>query len=396
MIYIKSDNKIHKVINNLKNNVKQLKVFDRNILLFIKIFHLKLKNSNQLKKFPDLVALNFLLRKNNIEKIINNYDTKDRVGLGLVFHITPSNMPTNFFYSYLFGILTGNVNVVIIPNKSFHQVKILLEILENILKDKKFKKIKEMSYFVRYNKNTKITEELSSICDARVIWGGDNSIDQIRKITIPPKCREITFSDKFSCSILNLDKITQLTKNELNNVCRHFYSDGYFIDQNACSSPHLILWIGKSNYKTKKSFWSCINNIVMSKYDLPEIAIIDKFTQECEDAISLNIKNKKYYYNNKLIIKELTKIPHNLTSFRGKWGYFYEYKIRNLNDLKKIVSDKFQTITYFGVDRKKIINTIVKNHIKGIDRIVPVGSAHLMDTKWDGHDLIYSLSRIIN
>ena len=129
MIYIKSDNKIHKVINNLKKNVKQLKVFDQIILLFLKSFHLKLKNSNQLTKYPDLAALNFLLRKNNIEKIIKNYDTKDRVGLGLVFHITPSNMPTNFFYSYLFGILSGNVNVVKIPNKNFHQIKILLEIL---------------------------------------------------------------------------------------------------------------------------------------------------------------------------------------------------------------------------------------------------------------------------
>ena len=97
MIYIKGDNKIHKVINNLKKNVKQLKVFDQIILLFLKSFNLKLKNSNQLTKYPDLAALNFLLRKNNIEKIIKNYDTKDRVGLGLVFHITPSNMPTNFF-----------------------------------------------------------------------------------------------------------------------------------------------------------------------------------------------------------------------------------------------------------------------------------------------------------
>ena len=35
--------------------------------------------------------------------------------------------------------------------------KILLEILENVLKNKKFKKIKEMSYFIRYNQNTKIT-----------------------------------------------------------------------------------------------------------------------------------------------------------------------------------------------------------------------------------------------
>ena len=56
----------------------------------------------------------------------------------------------------------------------------------------------------------------------------------------------------------------------------------------------------------------------------------------------------------------------------------------------------YRHITYFGINRKIIIDTIINNHIKGVDRVVPVGSAHLMDTKWDGHDLIYSLSRVIN
>ena len=395
-MFIENEIQIYKTIKNLKKKTKPLKIFDRLILLFIKDFQLKLKDSIEFSKYPDLAALSFLLRKNNINKIVKNYNTIDRLGLGLVFHITPSNMPTNFFYSYIFGLLAGNVNVVKIPNKNFYQINILLKILEIVLKDKKYKSIKEMSYFIRYNKNAEITQYLSSICNARVIWGGNNSIDQIRKIKIPSKSREITFADKFSCSLLNIDKISNLTKKELNSLCNYFFSDGYFTDQNACSSPHLIFWLGKKNYKAKNSFWSKLNYIAETKYDLPEIGLVDKFSQECEDAISLNIKKKSYNFNNKLIIKELKNIPHNLTSLRGKWGYFYEYEIRDLSELTKFISDKFQTITYFGINRKIIIDTIINNHIKGVDRVVPVGSAHLMDTKWDGHDLIYSLSRVIN
>ena len=395
-MFIDNQKQIYKIIKDVEKNNKPLKTLDKLILLFINEFQLKLKNSSEFIKYPDLAALHFLLRKSNIEKIVKNYNTTDRVGLGMVFHITPSNMPTNFFYSYIFGLLAGNVNVVKIPNKNFYQINVLLKILANVLKNKKFKKIKKMSYFIRYKIDNKITQDISSKCNARVIWGGDKSINEIRQINIPSKSREITFSDKFSCSLLNLEKISNLKENELRNLCNYFFSDGYFIDQNACSSPHLVIWLGKKNYKAKNSFWSCLNSVAKIKYHLPEIGVVDKFSQECEDAVTLNIKKKKYDFNNKLIIKELNKIPINLTSLRGKWGYFYEYEIKKLPDIAKFISNKFQTITYFGIERKKIVNTIIDYHIKGVDRVVPVGNAHLMDTKWDGHDLIYSLSRIIN
>ena len=35
----------------------------------------------------------------------------------MIFHITPSNIPTNFAYSFIFGLLTGNSNIVKVPTK---------------------------------------------------------------------------------------------------------------------------------------------------------------------------------------------------------------------------------------------------------------------------------------
>ena len=102
-------------------------------------------------------------------------------------------MPTNFFYSYIFGLLSGNVNVVRIPSKNFFQINIIMKALDNVFKIKKFQAIKKMSFFIRYEKESDITKSLSAICNARIIWGGDNSINEIRKIPIPAKAREITF-----------------------------------------------------------------------------------------------------------------------------------------------------------------------------------------------------------
>ena len=39
---------------------------------------------------------------------------------------------------------------------------------------------------------------------------------------------------------------------------------------------------------------------------------------------------------------------------------------------------------------------ILKNGIRGVDRIVPIGNALEIGTIWDGYDIITSLTRIIS
>ena len=53
------------------------------------------------------------------------------MSIGLVFHITPSNIPTNFAYSLLFGLLTGNSNIIKVPTKIFPQIEIISSTLKN-------------------------------------------------------------------------------------------------------------------------------------------------------------------------------------------------------------------------------------------------------------------------
>ena len=64
-----------------------------------------------------------------------------------------------------------------------------------------------------------------------------------------------------------------------------------------------------------------------------------------------------------------------------------------LDELKKIVNKKYQTLTYFGIDSKLLKNFIIKNKLKGIDRIVPVGQSLDISLTWDGYDIISTLSR---
>ena len=63
-------------------------------------------------------------------------------------------MPINFFYSYLFGLLSGSINIVRLPTKNFIQIQIIIKAFEKTIKNKKFNFIKNMTYFVRYNKES--------------------------------------------------------------------------------------------------------------------------------------------------------------------------------------------------------------------------------------------------
>ena len=71
----------------------------------------------------------FFCRKANLIKLKNKFYETDlkRLGLGLVFHITPSNIPTNFAYSLLFGLINGNSNIIKVPSKEFPQISIIYD-----------------------------------------------------------------------------------------------------------------------------------------------------------------------------------------------------------------------------------------------------------------------------
>ena len=61
-----------------------------------------------------------------------------------------------------------------------------------------------------------------------------------------------------------------------------------------------------------------------------------------------------------------------------------------------IISNKYQTLTYFGLEKLSLKNFVIDNKLNGIDRIVPIGKALEMSLIWDGFDIIRSLSRIID
>ena len=111
-------NKVKYLVGSEDYETKPFKPYNKITCDFLAEFSKKLNLQKNINKISDLKALAFWCRKKNIENLIKkNLSNEMRIGLGLIFHITPSNIATNFIYSLFFGLLSGNSNVVKISSK---------------------------------------------------------------------------------------------------------------------------------------------------------------------------------------------------------------------------------------------------------------------------------------
>ena len=241
--------------------IPPLEVFDQDVIEFLDILSKNIFKDKRAKEYPDVITFAFFCRKGNIEQQKKHYNQDDfiRLGKGLAFHISPSNVPVNFAYSLVAGLLSGNINIIRIPSKSFEQVEIIIDAIKRISNSRVSDRVIIISYD---HESTNITEELSALCDIRVIWGGDKTINDIRTSKLSPRTTDLTFADRYSICLINADVL--LEKGDFKDLISGFYNDTYLFDQNACTSPHLVAWIGlkKNVSKAKSLFWDHLNNFV--------------------------------------------------------------------------------------------------------------------------------------
>ena len=376
---------LDKVKYILNNNVinKPITPYNKIVIEFLDEFSKELKIHPLSKLYPDILTLSFWCRKRNILKY--KKEVNNKIGWGISFHITPSNVPINFAFSYIFALLSGNSAIIRLPSKHFAQVDIILDVLKKLFI--KYPLISNMSCFIQYERDDNITTYFSNLSQLRVIWGGDESIANIKKLPTKPKLIDIVFTDRYSISIMDSDKLT-----DFSNLAKKFYNDTYLMDQNGCSSPHFIFWLNNNKDNINK-FYLALKEVVKKEYNLEYIMSMDKFNQICLDSLNLDIEFIKY--DNYIYVATLNSLQKEITHLRGKSGYFYQYFINDLDEIKDIINEKFQTLTYYGIDKNKLKNFVFENNLLGIDRIVPVGMAFEMDIIWDGYDLIETMTRKI-
>ncbi len=400
---VKDDNAaLENLLNDDFINSRPLPPFDKVSTDFLTAASQKILAFKGIKKFPELVALAYWLRKSNLSSIINSFKKElpaDEIIVprGIAFHIAPSNVDSIFLYSWALSLLAGNMNVVRISQSAGEQLDLLLDLIYGLADEKIWEPVASRNIIITYPRDERINRLISSISDVRILWGGDETVQSIKQLPSKPAAKDISFADKFSYTVINSKKYLSLTEEDKKNLSRQFFNDAYWFDQMACSSPRFVLFCGgrKQCESSSSIFWNLLE---------AELKVRDN-----RDTIDVAMEKLVYMYES--ISKAEEIFPHikpgknkpavlhadktEINKFRQSCGggFFFECYIDSLNDLINLISRKDQTLTYFGYEPGELRNFAKEVNGSGIDRIVPIGQALNFSPAWDGYSLLNELTK---
>ena len=352
------------------------------------------------RALPDVVTFAYWARKANLHHLKKQTSREDRhqIGLGLVFHICPSNVPVNFAFSMAFGLLAGDTGVLRLPSAESPTVDAIVDALRMLLDRPEHAAMRGALLLVRYPRDDAINAFWSEQADGRIIWGGDATVRDIRRFSIPPRAREVAFPDRYSICAMRPDAVIALDEDGLTDICARLYNDIYLMDQAACSSPQLVTWIGDpaAARTAQDRLWPALAEHVRTKYQVKPILMMDKFVRACDNVLAHENINTVHQHGNVLYRVELSALAPAQDTQRGYAGTIHEIILPSLDQIAPIITERYQTLTYFGYYPQELAVFVEDNRLRGIDRVVPVGQAIDMNVIWDGYDIIASLSRVID
>lgn len=336
---------------------------------------------------PDLAALGFFLRPAALKQALQQYKHTDLMPLGLTFHLVPSNVPTVAFYSWLAALLQGNSAVVRLSSHRNPVQEAMLDLLNQMFSEEEWQAIAVRVRFVRYQHNDAITEYFSALCHSRVIWGGNHTIREIRKIPLSAKAKELCFPDRKSVAVLDSHYLNALSERDFAQLIQRLGLDISQFNQQACASPVLLVWLGKPAAELWHRFWPVLS-----------CQFPDEFADKLEQTINLQLAacdgliSQSAQFGN-LTIAEISHAADVIHCGFGAGLLVYQI-VDELEDwLTQPAS--FQTCVYIGADKAHFVELLKQCPTMRIDRVCPAGQALTFDWIWDGHGMLREFSRVL-
>jgi hypothetical protein len=374
---------------------------DAILIDFLNALSRKILTNPHLKSLPPYTALAFWLRKSNVEKMLkeNEFLTSQSkfktVPIGKVLHIAPSNVDTIFLYSVAISLLCGNKNLVRLSEKTTEVLADLLTLIDETLQDKPFQLLNNYLQIISYGHDQTVSETLCAKADARVVWGGDATVQTFKNFQTPPRCRDIFFADRLSFSIIKASVFNSISNEEQILLAEKLYKDSYVFDQKACSSPQSIFFLGDEDscQTAENKLYDLLKKESLNYTNDVASLVGLKLNQAASDAIE-NADCQIKFTDTRLVFEQ--HFSANIVMHSCGGGYFFTGYLKDLREISPLINKKIQTISYFGLDEDDInkIVTIVAG--KGVDRIVPIGQSLAFDYIWDGLNLFETLSQKIS
>jgi acyl-CoA reductase LuxC len=359
------------------------------------------------RAFPELMALGFWMRPASIRRLaarhgVTGDDTATEAPLlrarGTAFHIAPANVDTIFVYSWMVSLLAGNSNVVRLSRKISPQTEALISIVSNLLDQQRHAAVRARTLLVRYEPRPETTSYFSSRCDVRVVWGGDTTVNDVRRTPLPPLSTELVFGDRFSIAVIDASAWLEAASSARERAIRGFVNDGYWFMQMACSSPRLVVWVGDraAAASARANFWDDVRAELGARdLGLTPREFISKRAATAGLAVVRDTRLESEATG------DLTRVWLDTPSIaHHEWhcgaGLYWESAVETLEELAPFIDRRVQTVAHFGFSEDRIREFVALHQPRGGDRWVQFGKALDFDDVWDGFDLVTAFGRYVS
>lgn len=380
----------------------RLAPFGEPILAFFETFSQRLFGSAEARRFPELQALAFFMRRAELLRLKRRFEAGVPDGClgvprGLVFHTPPANVDTMFVYSWLLASLVGNRNVVRLPSKGpSAQTRLLLGVLNDLLGRPAFAAMRDSTVMIGYGHDPEVTAALSAVCDVRMLWGGDETIKALRAFPLAPSARDLAFPDRFSLAAVEASAYVMSSATAKEDLAERFYNDAYWFDQMGCASPRLIAWCGPADRCEEASelfFRRLERRVAEKRYEVAAGTALRKLLYAHQAVLDHPVV-RHTRYGEAIDVLTLGR----LADVRGEHcgaGMFFEAYLDGLPALAPFIGRKDQTLVHAGFSPSALQALVRAINGRGLDRLVPIGDALKFHPIWDGHDLLRELSRLV-
>ncbi|MET0492689.1 MAG: acyl-CoA reductase [Actinoplanes sp.] len=372
----------------------RLAVADPRVVDFLSRFARKLLAPAVARRHPELGSLGFFLRPAELSRVASRLQRSDAFVFprGNVFHVPPANVDTIFVYSWALSALAGNHNVVRISSRSAGAAETVLETLNTTLADAD-PVIGRTQRMVTYGRDDAVTAALSAWCDLRVIWGGDNAVESIRKHPLRPSGRDLTFPDRTSWAALSVTGWRAADSSSRLAAVTGFANDAYWFDQAACSSPRTVFLVGPPAPGIVDEFLALLADVVSRRgWTVDAAMAVEKRVNAYGMAASGAVSSMSFP-DNSVTSLDLTSVGAAPRRWIGA-GAFPFAQVDSLEDLVPAMNRQDQTFSHFGFDPAELRAFAAALAGRGVDRIVPFGSALTFSAIWDGYDLPREFTRL--
>jgi len=355
---------------------------------------------------PGVPFLRLWLRRNTLEPILTKElgpgaldggwieDGRARLKafpIGIVGHWPAGNVEIQPLLSMSCALLGGNACLVRIPRELRD---ITCQLIDKLVESDSKNRLTIRIVLLAFDHDRlDLHRAMAQSVDGAMIWGGEESVVQVRSLPFPPWARLAVFGPRISVAAMDAASRSEARE----SLCRRIARDVWQFDQQACSSPQ-VLFLEKNGEQSTGEFIQALRSAFEAENrahprQTIEGALTSAICQARAGWLLQDAENSAVFPSTPdwtILVGHGPEIPQ---PTQGKTLTVLE--VPDLLEALARLDGNVQTLGLAIGDPEREAKLASLAASRGIDRIVPLGRMHVLGSPWDGSDLIRIMVRMV-